>query len=93
MEKGMFGDKIKFRPKLVLDIWAALAALQAAAVSAWEVEGTGQVLVAGRLWGFALTRSRCSVVLIGKGKAVSAAHGAAFLVLPVSGGIELGGGG
>lgn len=27
----MSGDKIKFRPMLVLDVWAALAALQAAA--------------------------------------------------------------
>lgn len=30
MEKGMFGEKIRFRPMLVLDIWAALGALQAA---------------------------------------------------------------
>lgn len=56
MEKGMFGDKFTFRHMLVLDVWAILEALQAAAPDCLSVSSTSEfplmqpgLYVAGRV--------------------------------------------
>lgn len=61
------------------------------AVSAGEAEGTEQAVSAGRLWGFAVTQTLSCAQR--KGKVTPAACRAAFPELPLSGGIELCGGG